>query len=320
MPNPEDLFIELSDSKYFSKLDLSKGYWQVPMADASKEYTSFVTPEGQYRFLYMPFGLVNSGAVFNRLIRKLFTGIHFVKHFIDDILIHTSTWEEHVEALNKVLCILEGANLSIKPSKCYLGVTEVEFLGHKVSQGIIGTNPDILKKIHNSQRPRTKKQLRSFLGLTGYYRKFVPNYAAIAVPLTDMTKKGQPDKIAWKAAQENAFQTLKSLLAKEPILRLPDQNKRFIVRTDSSTDGLGAILLQEHQDTLFPVAYASRKLLPRESNYSTIELECLAIVWAIKKFEMYLYGKEFDIQTDHRPLTHIHRAKTLNKRIMRWAI
>ena len=137
MPNPEDLFIELSDSKYFIKLDLSKGYWQVPMADASKEYTSFVTPEGQYRFLYMPFGLVNSGA--------------------DDILIHTSTWEEHVEALNKVLCILEGANLSIKPSKCDLGVTEVEFLGHKVSQGIIGTNPDILKKIHNSQRPRTKK-------------------------------------------------------------------------------------------------------------------------------------------------------------------
>ena len=320
MTNPEDLFQEIGEGKYFSKLDMTKGYWQVPMAEESKDLTAFVTPDAQYRFLYMPFGMVNSGAVFNRLVRKLFGGMKQVVHFIDDILVYTKTWKEHIEILGKVLHILQEANLSVKPSKCFLGYTNVEFLGHQVGEGILRTNPQLLKKIQDTERPITKKQLRSFLGLTGYYQKFVPNYAEIAVPLTDLTKKGKSDKLKWEEAQENSYRTLKTFLAKPPILRLPDKNKTYILKTDSSAVGWGAILLQEHDGLLYPVAYASRKLLPRESNYSAIELECLAIIWAIHKFELYLYGKNFEIQTDHRPLTYIQQAKGLNKRLMGWAM
>ena len=246
--------------------------------------------------------------------------------------------------------ILKDANLAAKPSKCFLGFLNLEFLGHKVGNGTLATNPDLLKKIqgqdrpttkkqirsflgttgfyrkfvpnyahialplteltkkghrkiHGQDRPTTKKQIRSFLGTTGFYRKFVPNYAHIALPLTELTKKGQPDKINWGEAQENAYCTLKTLLSKPPILRLPDFDRPFILRCDASSVGLGSLLLQEFDDGLHPLAYASKKLLPRECNYSTIERECLAIVWGIKKFHLYLSGRSFILQTDHMPLT-----------------
>ena len=320
MPNPEHLFSLIAQGCYFSKIDLSKGYWQIPMKESSKEKTAFVTPDGQYCFRYMPFGLVNSSQVFTRMMRSLFNHVKCVVNYIDDLLIFTDTWSEHVEKLRQVFNILKDANLTARPSKCFLGFRNLEFLGHQVGSGRLCTNPDLLKKIQDADRPQNKKQIRSFLGLTGYYRRFVPNYAQIALPLTDLTRKGQPNKLQWEEPQENAFLTLKSLLVQPPILHLPDLNKTFVVRTDASDVGLGAILLQEHQGILHPIAYASKKLAPRERNYSTIERECLAIVWAIQKFEMYLFNKSFVIQTDHQPLAYVNRAKTLNKRIMGWAM
>ena len=310
----------LTIKQNFSKIDLSKGYWQIPMKESSKEKTAFVTPDGQYCFRYMPFGLVNSSQVFTRMMRSLFNPVKCVVNYIDDLLIFTDTWSEHVEKLRQVFNILKDANLTARPSKCFLGFRNLEFLGHQVGSGRLCTNPDLLKKIQDADRPQNKKQIRSFLGLTGYYRRFVPNYAQIALPLTDLTRKGQPNKLQWEEPQENAFLTLKSLLVQPPILHLPDLNKTFVVRTDASDVGLGAILLQEHQGILHPIAYASKKLAPRERNYSTIERECLAIVWAIQKFEMYLFNKSFMIQTDHQPLAYVNRAKTLNKRIMGWAM
>ena len=320
MPNPEELFSELSKSKFFSKLDLTKGYYQIPVAECDKDKTAFVTWESQYRFLTMPFGLQNAGAIFTRLMKKLFGNEKHVVNYIDDILIHTETWCEHVYVIQKVLNILKDANLAAKPSKCFLGFLNLEFLGHKVGNGTLATNPDLLKKIQGQDRPTTKKQIRSFLGTTGFYRKFVPNYAHIALPLTELTKKGQPDKINWGEAQENAYCTLKTLLSKPPILRLPDFDRPFILRCDASSVGLGSLLLQEFDDGLHPLAYASKKLLPRECNYSTIERECLAIVWGIKKFHLYLSGRSFILQTDHMPLTFIQKAKLTNKRIMGWAM
>ena len=177
-----------------------------------------------------------------------------------------------------------------------------------------------VQKIQEAKPPMTKKQLRSFLGLAGYYRKFIRNYASKVKVLTDLTKKGKPDKLEWTSIHNEAFCEIKKELSSESVLKLPDVEKPFILRTDASDTGLGAVLLQEHNCMLFPVAYISKKLLPRESRYSVMERECLAIVWAINKFKIYLYGKEFVLQTDHQSLTYLDSAKFNNQRIMRWAL
>jgi hypothetical protein len=202
MPNPEDLFAELSKSKVFSKFDLTKGYYQIPVSEHDRDKTAFVTWDTQYRFLTMPFGLQNAPAIFTRLMKKLFAHEKYVVNYIDDILIHTETVEEHMRVLERVLSILQESNLSAKPSKCYVGFKNLAFLGHQIGPGTLATNPDLCRKIQDQVRPSTKKQVRSFLGTTGYYRKFVPNYAYVALPLTDLTKKGQPEKVHWGEAQE----------------------------------------------------------------------------------------------------------------------
>lgn len=181
-----------------------------------------------------------------------------------------------------------------------------------------GLHQDNVEKIKNARRP--KKKVKAFLGLTRYYREFIPNYAAKAVPLSDLLRKGQPNKVEWREAQERAYTTLKSELTYSPILRLPDVKKQFFLRTDASDVGIGAVLLQDHAGKLCPVSYASRKLTDRERKYSTIERECLAIVWAVRKFLLYLYGVEFVLQTDHQLLVYLNRAKLLNDRVMRWAM
>ena len=168
--------------------------------------------------------------------------------------------------------------------------------------------------------PKTKMQLRSFLGLAGYYRRFVPSYATVAAPLTDLLRKGAPNKLEWGAAQESAFQQPKGMLASQPVLRLPDQSKQFLLRTDASNLGLGAVLLQEHEDGVYQVLYLSRKLNGAEKNYSVVERECLAVVRAVSKLRVYLYGREFVLQTDHRPLVYLDHAKLTNARVMRWAL
>jgi len=165
------------------------------------------------------------------------------------------------------------------------------------------------------------KQLRAFLGLASFYRKYVPNFAVIAAPLSDATRKGNPNEIAWNDSRDKAFQELKRRISTPPMLRLPDVSQPFIVQTDASHVGIGAVLLQEDATgEQRPVAFASRKLQPRESNYSTIERECLAIVWGVTKFQEYVYGAEFILETDHGPLQYLRQAKFQNGRLMRWAL
>ena len=174
--------------------------------------------------------------------------------------------------------------------------------------------------MRDAPRPTKKKEIRSFLGLVYYYQPFIPNFAAIAGPLSDLTRKGQPNKIVWGESQERAYTALKKSVISKPILMLPDVNKEFVLRTDASDIGLGATLLQNRDGHIFPVAYASRKLLDREKRYSVMERECLGIVWGIKKFALYLYGKQFTLQTDHRPLEFLKVSKFDNHRIMRWVL
>lgn len=320
MPNAEEIFVKLAKDNFFTKIDLTKGYWQIAVKPEDRPKTAFTTPDGLYQFRKMPFGLINAPATFSRLMRSLLHDIEYVDNYIDDILIHTPSFEEHLQTLNTCLRHLRAAGLTARPSKCMVCFEKLEFLGHVIGRGELVPHQDKLEKIKKAKQPQTKKELRAFLGLAGYYRKFIANFAAIACPLTDKTKSKEPNKVEWSDSQELAFQTLKERLTSSPILHLPDIEKAFILRTDASSTGIGAILLQEHDDNVFPVAFASKKLLPREANYSVMERECLAVVWAIKKFQRYLYGREFTLQTDHEPLAYMQKAKVVNSRIMRWAL
>jgi hypothetical protein len=322
MPDVDQLFAKLSNAKYFSKLDLSKGYWQIPVDEKDRHKTAFSTPYGQYQWTAMPFGLKTAGAIFTRMMRKLIQpmGRDDVDNFIDDVLIASDSWEQHLEALECVMTRLDQAGLTAKPSKCYVGFHELSYLGHQIGKGKIQPEDDKIAKLSKAERPTTKKEIRAFLGLAGYYRKFVPRFAEIANPLTDMTKAKQPDKVIWTKPASDAFETLKACLCKKPIMLLPDPSKDYTLRTDASDKAIGAMLLQDHGEGLQPVAYASKKLSAAELNYATIEKECLACIWAIKKFEPYLYGKQFSLETDHQPLKYLEKSKTENGRLMRWAL
>lgn len=320
MGNIDEMFAKLSGYKFISKLDLTKGYWQIGLADGAKEKTAFQTPRGLFHFKVLPFGLVNSGASFVRCMRKVLEGLENVDNFVDDIILYTMTFDHHLEVLGNVLERLAIANLTAKPSKCHIGYHSLEVLGHIVGSDRLSPNPDKIEVIKNASRPKTKKQVRSFLGLAEFYRKFVKDFSRIASPLTDLTKKGCPNQVRWEECHENAFSTLKNALIQAPVLKIPNFSQIFILQTDACDTGIGSILLQEEDNTRMPICYASKKLKASERNYSTIEKECLAIVWAINKFHRYLYGKEFILETDHQPLAYLQRSKIANARLMRWSL
>ncbi|XP_025116167.1 uncharacterized protein LOC112577326 [Pomacea canaliculata] len=320
MPTPADLFRQLSGDRFFTKIDLSKGYWQVTIPEEDIQKTAFVTPDGVYEFLRMPFGMKNSGATLRRGLKKILDDLEGIVHYSDDILVHTQTWEDHLRVIRVLLDRIVENNLTARPSKCILGTEDVDFIGHRLKSGVKGVHEDNVKKVRDAPRPQNKKQLRSFLGLASFYREYMPHFAAVTAPLTDLLKKGQPNSLEWGEAQERAFVTVKTFLTSDPVLQLPDPSKMYVLSTDASDTGIGAVLMQEHEGKLFPVCYASRKLNGAERRYSTIEKECLAIVWAVRKFRLYLEGVRFTIRTDHNPLTYLNTARFENNRVMRWTL
>ena len=319
MPNMEEIFTKIAGHKYISKLDLTKGYWQIPLTKNAKQYTAFQTPLGLLQFKVLPFGLVTAQASCSKLMRKLLKGMSNIDNFVDDIIIFTSTWEHHMQVFEELLKRLRDANLTVKPSKCFVGFQNLECLGHLVGGTLIRPCPDKILAIEKAERPVTKKQVRSFLGLVGFYRSFIPNFSHIAAPLTELTKKGESNKVHWDEPQQRAFDSLKALTV-QPILKMADLSKPFTLQVDASNEGLGAVLLQDEEGKKSPIAYASRKLKPSEKSYAVIEKECLALVWAVQKFHRYLYGTAFTIETDHQPLSYLNKAKLTNSRLMRWAL
>ena len=208
MPTAVDVFEKLANDRYFTTIDFTKGYWQIPVADADIHKTAFVTHDGTFEFVKMPFGMINSSAIFVCAMRKLLHGIDNVKTYIDDVIVHTREWNEH---LNTLKCLFErfrDADMTVKPSKCVIGARKVDFLGPNVGDGMVGLHNDNVEKIKYADRPQTKRDVRSFLGLTGYYCDYIPHYAAIAAPLTDLTKKGCPRIVQWGVVHENAFKAL----------------------------------------------------------------------------------------------------------------
>lgn len=275
---------------------------------------------GLFQFTVLPFGLVTAQAACSRLMRKLLQNLKNIDNFVDDIILFTVTWEQHLEVLRSLLRRLERANLTVKPGKCFIGFSDLECLGHVVGENVLRPCPEKVAAILNAERPQTKKQVRSFLGLIGFYRSFVPKFAEIAAPLTELTKNTEKNQVKWGQPQEEAFQQLRKVLTVQPILQMADLSKPFIVQVDASEIGLGAVLLQEENGTKRPIAYASRKLKSSERAYAVIEKECLALVWAVQKFSRYIYGTHFSVETDHSPLQYLNEAKLKNSRLMRWAL
>ena len=321
MPRADDIFVKLKDDQFFSSLDLSKGYWQVAMRDEDKEKTAFVAPDrGVYQFTRMPFGLVNSAATFNRLMRRVLGDMKCVSCYVDDVLIHTRSWEEHVRVLHEVFTRIQKAGLTLKAAKCHIGYKHIEYVGHHVGQGVIRPLAHNLEKILKAPRPMTKRDVRSFVGLASYYRKHINHFANLMSSLTDLTLKDKPNKVEWTEVHEKAFQEIKDLLCSAPILQMPDCSKPFILQVDACDEGIGAALFQEVDGEMLPIGYASRKLLDREKKYAIMEKECLAVVYAVKHFHQYLYGSQFILQTDHMPLVCLNQNRSSNDRIMRWSL
>ncbi|WMV25700.1 hypothetical protein MTR67_019085 [Solanum verrucosum] len=314
LPRIDDLFDQLQGASHFSKIDLRSGYHQVKVRECDIPKTAFRTRYGHYEFVVMSFGLTNAPAIFMDPMNRVFKPYldSFVVVFIDDILIYSHSVEEHMGHLRVVLQRLREEKLYAKYEKCEFWLKEVAFLGHVVSGDGIKVDPKKTDVIRNWPRPLTPSDIRSFLGLAGYYRRFVNGFSSIASSMTKLTQKKA--KFEWTDECERSFQTLKDKLVSAPILSLPDGLEGFVVYCDASRVGLGCVLMQNGK----VIAYASRQLKVHEKNYPTHDLELAAVVFALKIWRHYLYGVHVDVFTDHKSLQYVFTQKDLNLRQRRW--
>jgi hypothetical protein len=304
----------LVGAKVFSKIDLRFGYHQIKIRTSDIPKTAFSTRYGLYEFLVMSFGLTNAPAYFMYLMNSIFMPEldKFVVVFIDDNLVYSKNEEEHVGHLHVVLQHLREHRLYAKLSKCDFWLKEIKFLGHTISQAGITIDPDKVQEVMNWKPPTTVRQIRSFLGLVGYYRRFIPDISRIAKPITKLLKKEA--KFVWGQKCEDAFHTLRQHLTTAPVLAQPDSFKPFDVYCDASGTGLGCVLMQDNR----VIAYASRALRPHEQNYPTHDLDLAAVVHALKMWRHYLMGTHCNIFTDHKSLKYIFTQVDLNMRQRRW--
>lgn len=317
LPRIDEILDNLGKSQYFTCLDLSQGYHQILMDERSIEKTAFTTPQGHFEYTRLPFGLKNAPSSFQRIMNEVLSN-HINKRcfvYLDDIIIFSKSLQQHINDIKLIFDDLAKANLKIQPFKSEFLTKKVEFLGHIVTPQGISPNPKKIEAIQKYPIPVNVKEIKSFLGLIGYYRRFIPNFAHIVYPINKCTRKGE--KIdPTDPTYLRAFEHCKTLIATSPILAYPDFEKKFTVTTDASDIAIGSVLSQENH----PIAFYSRTLNSAEKNYSTIERELLSIVEATKHFRPYLYGRRFLIQTDHNPLVWLNKLKTINSRLIRWKI
>ena len=330
LPRIEETLTSLTHARWFSTLDLASGFWQVGMDPRDGEKTAFTTPLGLFEFQRMPFGLCNAPATFQRLMQQCLGG-HVTESlliYLDDLIIYSSDFQSHLQHLENVFQRLGKHGLKLRLDKCRLLQKEVKFLGHVVDERGVRPDADKIAAVRDWAPPSTVREVRAFLGLAGYYRRFVPSFAAIARPLNNLLV-GIPDdakshrhKVAWSPECQSAFDALKMALTEAPILAYADYDLPFVVYTDASLRGLGAVLAQVQDGKERVIAYASRSLHPAEqndANYSSFKLELLALKWAVtEKFKGYLTGAKFTVYTDNNPVAHLQTAR-LGAVEQRWA-
>ena len=321
IPRMEDCIDRIGNAKYITKCDLLKGYWCVPLTERAKEISAFVTPDGLYQYKVMPFGMKNSQATFQRLMNICLKDLEGVEVYVDDIVIFSDTWEEHLKRLEQVLFRLKEANLTVNLSKSDFVKAKVVYLGHVVGHGVVTPIKAKVKSIIDYPIPENKKSLMRFLGMAGYYRKFCKNFSEVTAPLTELLKKNV--KYHWSETCQKSFDKVKNLLCLEPVLTAPDFSKPFRLAVDASDVGAGAVLLQcDNEDIEHPICYFSKKFNVHQKNYSTIEKECLALILAIQHFDIYISSssKPTVVYTDHNPLVFLHKMKNKNRRLLNWSL
>jgi transposase InsO family protein len=331
LPRIQESFDALSGARYFSTLDLASGYHQISVAPEDQHKTAFVTPFGHYEFTRMPFGLTGAPATFQRLMNGVMSDFlfNFLLVYLDDLLIYSKSFEEHLLHLDRVLAKISRVGMKLNLEKCQLLRKTVDYLGHTISAEGVSCQTDKTEAVRNWPVPKTTKELRSFLGFASYYRRFVKGFSKIAGVLHHLANmqqsKRKPLDLAkhWKDVHQQAFDSLKDALTSNKVLAFADFSKPFILETDASFEGLGAILSQRQPDgSVRVVAYASRRLRPtekNEANYSSFKLEMLALKWAVtEQFRSYLLGSQFEVFTDNNPLAHFQTSK-LGALEQRWA-
>lgn len=319
MPRQEDVFDSLQGARFFCTLDLKSGYWQVGVRPSDREKTAFVVPgAGLWQFVRMPFGLCNAVATFQRLMERVLHGLigKGVHVFVDDVVVYGTTFKETCERLREVLTRFRDAGLTLQPKKCHFFYDQVSLLGHVVSPQGLRPNPEKVQAVTEWPQPKNKKQVRKFLGLCSYYRRFIEGFAKIAGPLHALT--GSEVEWRWEDVHSQAFETLKKRLSSAPVLCIFDESAPVVIDTDASGTGIGAVLSQQYQEGERVVAYYSRCLHAPERNYCATRRELLAVVEALKHFRHYVMGRPFQIRTDHSALTWLKTFKEPQGQLARW--
>jgi hypothetical protein len=319
LPRIDDTLDALCDAKWLSTMDLASGYWQVELEEGAREKSAFAVRGGLFQWRVMPFGMCNAPSTFERLMEKVFTGLHWkiLLLYLDDIIVHGKTFGDELIRLRTVLQKLREAGLKLKAKKCHFFQKEVGFLGHVVSEQGIQTDPEKIKSVAEWKTPTCVTEVLSFLGLASYYRRFIKDFATIASPLHKLTEKEKA--FDWNEDCETAFQTLKQALTQSPILGYPRPGEeKFILDTDASGQGIGAVLSQVQDGQEIVIAYGSRSLSKTERNYCVTRQELLAVVYFVKYFRQYLYGQEFKVRTDHAALKWLLNFKNPEGQLARW--
>jgi transposase InsO family protein len=321
LPRVDESLEKLGGANYLTKLDCTSAYWQVKLDEESKPKTAFVTAHQQYEFNVLPFGVATAPALMQRAMQEALAGLlwYAVLVYLDDLLIFSRSFEEHLDHLGAVFERLEAANLTLKLSKCKFCVSEVDYLGHVVGRGGIKVDPQKTRAIEEARAPTSKKELRSFLGLANFYRRFVPNLAELAAPLTVLT--GKNTRFAWGEVQQRAFEAVKRELAQTPVLAYPNLERPFRVRSDACGVAIGGVLEQQQEDGSWaPILFFSRSLSSAERNYGATEREALAAVALIDHCRAYLVGNQFVLETDARALKWVLARQGHNSRLSRWGL
>ena len=321
IPRIDDCIDKIGSAKFVSKFDLLKGYWQVPLTERAREVSAFVTPDGLYQYKVMPFGMKNAPATFQRMIHSLLRHLEGCEAYIDDVIIYSNTWDDHLRIMRKFFNILAKANLTVNLAKSDFCHATVEYLGHKVGQGFVTPITAKVEAISQFPIPTNKKELMRFLGMAGFYRKFCPNFSSVVGPLTNLLQKKV--NFSWTKDCDESFKKIKCVLMNTPVLSAPNFDKQFKLTVDASDMGIGAALFQESDDGVDRVVcYFSKKLTKSQKNYSSIEKECLALLLALQHFDVYLNVTLHPIlvYTDHNPLTFLCKMSNKNQRLTRWSL